>query len=363
MPSPTGSAPRSTTSPETGPAGWRDAFDADPGYLDTATMGVPPRVAADAVDATVAGWRRGRLEAAGFDEYVTRARIAWARLCGVTPGDVAVGSTVSAFVGLVAAALPDGATVLVAAGDFTSVLFPLLAQQGRDVRVREVPLGELIAAVGDGIDLVAVSAVQSADGRVIDVDALRQAAGAHGVRVLLDITQAAGWLPLDVSSIDYVVCSGYKWLLAPRGVAFLAVRPDRRDSLIPHSAGWYAGADVWASIYGSPLRLAADARRFDISPAWFCWVGAAYSLELLAGIGVDAIHAHDRALADAFRQGLGLPPGDSAIVSLALSGEQASRLRRIARLASRAGRARASFHLYNDLDDVQRAVAALTGSA
>jgi selenocysteine lyase/cysteine desulfurase len=363
VPSPTGSAPRSTASPELGPAGWRDAFDADPGYLDTATMGVPPRVAADALDATVAGWRRGRLDAAGFDEYVTRARVAWARLCGVTPGDVAVGSTVSAFVGLVAAALPEGGTVLVAKGDFTSVLFPLLAQQGRGVRVREVPLGELIAAVDDGIDLVAVSAVQSADGRVLDVGELRQAAGAHGVRVLLDVTQAAGWLPLDVSAIDYVVCSGYKWLLAPRGVAFLAVRPDRRDSLTPHSAGWYAGQDVWASIYGSPLRLAGDARRFDISPAWFCWVGAAYSLELLAGIGVDAIHAHDRALADAFRQGLGLPPGDSAIVSLSLSDEQAGRLRQVARLASRAGRARASFHLYNSPDDVQRAVAALTGEA
>jgi len=51
-------------------------------------------------------------------------------------------------------------------------------------------------------------------------------------------------LPLDVSSIDYVVCSGYKWLLTPRGVAFLAVRPDRADSLTPHSAGWYAGEDL-----------------------------------------------------------------------------------------------------------------------
>ena len=325
-------------------------------------MGVPPRTAADALQATVADWRRGRLEAAGFDEYVTRARIAWARLCGLPPSDVAIGSTVSAFVGLVAAALPDGATVLVAEGDFTSVLFPLLTQQGRGVRVREVPLDGLIAAVADGIDLVAVSAVQSSDGRVLDVEALRAAAEAHGVRVLLDVTQAAGWLPLEVSSIDYVVCSGYKWLLTARGVAFLAVRPDRADALTPHSAGWYAGEDVWASIYGSPLRLAADARRFDISPAWFSWVSAAYALELLAGIGAEAIHAHDLALADTFRRGLGLPPGDSAIVSLSLSDDQAGRLRQVVRLASRAGRARASFHLYNDLDDVQLAVAALAGS-
>lgn len=362
MPSPTGSAPRSTASPESGFAAWRAEFDVDPGYLDTATMGVPSRAAADALEVTVTAWRRGRLDAASFDDYVSRARTAWGRLCGVAPGDVAVGSTVSAFVGLVAAALPAGATVLVAEGDFTSVLFPLLAQVGRGVRVREVPLDELIVSVDETVDLVAVSAVQSADGRVLDVAALRRAAADHRARVLLDVTQAAGWLPLDVAAVDYVVCSGYKWLLAPRGVAFLTVRADRRAELVPHSAGWYAGADVWASIYGSPLRLATDARRFDISPAWFSWVGAAYSLELLAGIGVEAIHAHDVALANAFRAGLGMAPGNSAIVSLSLSAADAGRLDRVVRLASRAGRARASFHLYNGPDDVRRALAALGGA-
>lgn len=358
MPSPTGSESRSTASAEAA-AGWRAEFDVDAGYLDTATMGVPPRIAADALERTVAAWRHGRLDAASFDDYVTRARVAWAQLCGLAPTDVAVGSTVSAFVGLVAAALPDGAAVLAVEGEFTSVLFPLLVQAGRGVRVREVPLDELAGAVDETIDLVAVSAVQSADGRVLDVAALRRAADTFGVPVLLDVTQAAGWLPLDVAGIDYVVCSGYKWLLAPRGVAFLAVRADRRADLVPHSAGWYAGADVWASIYGSPLRLAADARRFDISPTWFSWVGAAHSLELLAGIGAEAIHDHDLALANAFRAGLGMDPGDSAIVSLALPATDVRRLDASVRLASRAGRARASFHLYNDLADVRRALAAL----
>ena len=67
---------------------------------------------------------------------------------------------------------------------------------------------------------------------------------------------------------------GYKWLLSPRGTAYFTVRPEHMDEVVPHTAGWYAGHLPWESIYGTPLRLADDARRFDVSPAWHCWVGA-----------------------------------------------------------------------------------------
>ena len=58
-----------------------------------------------------------------------------------------------------------------------------------------------------------------------------------------------------------------------------------------------------------PLRLAADARRFDISPAWLSWVGATPALELLCDLGVGSTHAHDLRLANRLRAGLGLPAG------------------------------------------------------
>jgi selenocysteine lyase/cysteine desulfurase len=209
----------------------------------------------------------------------------------VAADDVAVGSQVSAFVGLVALSLPRGARVVACAEDFTSVLFPLLAQEARGVRVDLVPLADLVDAL-DGADLVAVSAVQSADGRLADLDAIAAAAGANGARTLVDTTQALGWLPVDCSRFDYTACHGYKWLLSPRGTAYLTIRPERRDALVPHAAGWYAGADVPASYYGAPLRLAADARRFDQSPAWFAWVGAAPALALLEDVGIEAVHAH-----------------------------------------------------------------------
>ena len=240
------------------------------------------------------------------------------------------------------------------------MLFPFLAQARRDVRVREVPPAELAASVTEQTSLVAVSAVQSADGRITDLDALRAATAGTGTPVLLDVTQAAGWLPVRAADFAYTVCGGYKWLLTPRGTAFFTVAPDRADALIVHTAGWYAGDRPWESIYGSPLRLAPDARRFDVSPAWHAWVGAAPSIALLAELGAPALHRHATGLAARFRAGLDLPPGDSAIVSLAVDDGTPVALGdgKVA-AAVRAGRLRLSFHLYNDEADVDHAVEVL----
>lgn len=338
-----------------------DAFDVPPGYLNTASVGLPPRTAVDDVADVLARWRRGAVEPAEFDAPVVRSRAAWARLAGVPPEWVAIGSTVSGLVGLVAASLPDGASVLVAEGEFSSVVFPFLAQHRRGVLVRETPLERLVEAVDERVDLVAVSAVQSADGRIADVEALTARAADAGARVLLDTTQSCGWLPVDCSRVDYTVCAAYKWLLCPRGVAFLAVRPERLDEITPSAAGWYAGGDVWSSIYGTPLRLSNDARRLDTSPAWFSWVGAVPALELLASLDLGAVRAHDVGLADAFLARLGLPPQQSAIVSLHAPGAADELAARGIRAAMRGGRVRLSFHLYNTLDDVAAAAAAVAG--
>ena len=114
-----------------------------------------------------------------------------------------------------------------------------------------------------------------------------------------------------------------------------------------------------AGYYGTPLRLARDARRFDMTPAWFAWMGAVSSLRALAEIGVEAIHEHDVRLADALRAGIGLEPGGSAIVAVGGDDlEQALSARGI-RAATHANGCRLSFHLYNDEDDVAAALAAL----
>jgi selenocysteine lyase/cysteine desulfurase len=206
---------------------------------------------------------------------------------------------------------------------------------------------------------VAFSAVQSSDGRIADTDAVLEAAARVGALTVVDSTQATGWLPLPVCRIDATVCSAYKWLCCPRGTAFMVTSPRLRTHLLPHAAGWFAADDVHAGYYGSPLRLADNSRRFDVSPAWFAWVGAAVSLRALDEVGMVAIHAHDVALADALRAELGRQPTGSAIVSIAGNDLERELGRRGIKAATRADGCRLSFHLYNDADDVAAAAAAL----
>jgi selenocysteine lyase/cysteine desulfurase len=337
-------------------------FEGDGPYLDTATMGLPPRRTVDALGRTVDEWRRGRTDARRFDDLVEASRDAYGRLVAVEPSWVATGSQVSAFVGLVAASLPEGSEVLVAAGDFTSVLFPFLARADHGIRVREVPLEAIADHVTAATTLVAVSAVQSADGRVADLEALGEACAATGTRTLVDTTQATGWLPVEASRFSYTTGGGYKWLLAPRGTAFLTVRPELVADLLPVAAGWYAGEDRWSSIYGSPLRLAREARRFDLSPAWLSWVGQAASLQLLLELGVEALHGHATRLARRFCEAVELPFAGSAIVS-ASADEQVPTLLLEAgiRAATRAGRLRLSFHVSTTDADVDHAARTLRG--
>jgi selenocysteine lyase/cysteine desulfurase len=332
-------------------------FDADGVYLNTASLGLPPRRSLDALAVALDAWRAGRSQPPEFDAPIAAARNSYAALVGVDPSSVAIGSQVSVFAGLVAAALPAGSEVLSVPGEFTSIVFPFLAQAGRGVTVREVPLESLPDAMTAETALVAVSAVQSADGRLVDLDALAEASAATGTRVLLDTTQAVGWLPVDAGRFSYTTGGGYKWLLAPRGTCFATVRPELLDTLVPHGAGWYAGEQPWTSIYGSPLRLAGDARRFDVSPAWHSWVAQAPSLELLAQIGSAALHGHALGLANRFRAGVGLATGDSAIVSVPVVPETEEALREAGIAGSmRAGRLRLAFHVNNTAADADRAV-------
>ena len=333
---------------------WADAFDARGTYLNSATMGLPPRVTLDALAAAIDDWGRGTAHAPGYDAVIGAARASFARMVHVPASTVAAGSQVSPLVSLVAAAVPDGSTVLVPEGEFTSVTFPFLVHAGRGVRVREVPLEELPEHVDGGTGLVALAAVQSSDGRVAPLDALEEACRAHGVEVLVDLTQATGWLDVDASRFAYAVGGTYKWLLSPRGTAFLTVREDLWDSLVPLAAGWYAGDDPWASIYGLPLRLAPDARRFDASPGWHAWVGTAASLAFLESVGVPALHEHAVAVEAAFARAAGLEPAGRAIRALRADAAVPGLLATHDVVASeRAGRLRVSFHVNNTVEEAE----------
>lgn len=340
----------------------RHLWDAEPGYFNTASYGLPPRPAWEALQGVLADWRAGRTGWEPWDTNVAGARAAFARIMGVPVTSVAIGSTVSEQLGLVATALPGGARVVVPDEEFTSNLFPWLVHADRGVEVATVPMSRLPEAVDARTVLVAFSLVQSASGEVAPYDDVIAAARHHGAFVAVDATQACGWLPFDASRVDALAAHAYKWLMSPRGSSFLVLSPELRERMRPFAAGWYAGEDPQASYYGPPLRLADDARRFDTSPAWFSWVGTRPALEVIEEIGVPAIHEHDVTLANRLRKGLGLESGNSAMVSTEVRGAERKLDRAGIRASVRAGRVRLACHIYTTEDDVDDALTALTGA-
>lgn len=333
-------------------------FSGAAGFLNSAAYGLPPTDVAAAQRALLDDWEAGTLSPQGFDWSVAAARSAFASLTGTAPEDVAMAGAVSPLIGLVAAAVPDRARVGVLRGEFTSVSFPFAAHAARGVRVEEHDPAELIAAAA-ALDVVAVSTVQSADGAVLDLDALRRATAGTDTLVILDVTQAVGWRRTEAGWADLVTAGSYKWLLAPRGLAWAAISPRLQERLIPSGAGWYAGEEPWASVYGLPLRLASSARRFDVSPAWFSAHGAGLTLPWLASLDPARLEAHCLHLAGLARGALELEDNGSAILAIRRP-DAPERLERAGiRAAVRAGAARVSFHLYNTEDDVERLVDAL----
>ncbi len=338
------------------PADLRAQFTDARGYLAACTTGLPTRATKDAVRADL----DARPDPLRYAAAAEAARAAFARLVHVPAERVALGAQTSVMASIFAAGLPDGASVLAPEGEFSSLVLPFV-HAGRGIQVRTVPLEHLAAAVGPGVDLVAFSLVQSATGAVADADAITAAATRAGAKTLCDATQAVGWLPVDAGRFDALMCHAYKWLCAPRGVAFLALSDEMTAALPPRQAGWYAGADPWSSCYGTDAVLSPTASRFDVSPAWQAFVGALPALTMFADADADAVHRDVLGLANALRRRLDLARGDSAIVTWPdPEGRDLARLTDAGIVASgRAGNARVALHVFNDERDVDAAARAL----
>ena len=334
-------------------------WDAEPGYLNTASYGLPPRPAFERLESVLDDWRAGRTSWEPWGIAAERRRSSFARLVGVDTQDVGIGTTISQFFGMIAASLPETAEIVFPDIEFASASYPFLVQRQRGFKVRVVPVEDLADALTPETTAVSFSVVQSANGKIADLDAIEHAARENDVLTVVDATQACGWFPLDAARFDFVGCHTYKWLMSPRGAALLYVARKHRESIVPIDAGWYAAEDVHGSYYGADIELAHSARRFDVSPVWFAWVGAEPTIELVEEIGVASINEHDVGLANRFRAGLDLEPAHSAIVSVEVP-DAARRLERAGiRAATRAGSLRAAFHIYNTEDDVEAALEAL----
>src|SRR5215212_1922274 len=348
----------------------RSLFEPAPGvaYLDAATYGLPPTPSVSALTRALCRWQSGEADwVTEWDRKGESCRSHFATLIGGTAEEVALVPTASVGVGLVAAALPTDVEVVVPDDEFTSVLFPLLvAEEHRGIRLRRVPFGDLAAAIGPQTSLAAFSLTRSQDGKTASLNDIVAAARHHGTQLFVDATHAIPfvriqpWLP----DIDYLVCHGYKHLLCPRGVAFFHIREDHWDVVQPWLANWRAGDPPYARSYGGSLDdLAPDARRFDVSLSWHAWAGAEPSLALLVDWQAQGILEDAKALARRLASGLSLAQPSASIVSLrvhdAESAEGALATMGV-RCAARDGNIRLSPHVYNTIEDINRAIDALS---
>ena len=332
------------------------------GYLDTATYGLPPRTTVAAVEQTLASWQ-GRGSWLDWEQDGEACRELFAQIVGAQPEDIAYVAAASVAAGIVAASLPAeaGANIVLYERDFDSVLFPWRPLAERGVELRTLPLERLAEGIDERTALVAVSLVQSSDGRTPDLAAIKAA----GTRLFLDGTQAVGSIPVSLEGVDYLVAHSYKWLLSPRGLCFFYVRPERLPEITPWLAGWKSRSDPFEDYYGAP-ELASDAHRLDVSIPWFSAPGARASLELIAALGPEAIGEHNLALARAFASELGLAEPASPILRVPVEDAEAAvqRLKRAGVACSaRSGSIRFAFHLYNDEEDVGLALEALRPAA
>jgi selenocysteine lyase/cysteine desulfurase len=330
---------------------------------------------------------------AGFaNAQYERTRAAAARLINADAADVALTPSVSYGVATAAKilAIPRGSRVVVLENDHSSPVLEWRARttaQGFTVETVSQPDdGDWTSAVLAIIDrpgappvgLASISSVHWSDGGLIDVDAVRAALKRQGALFLIDATQTAGILAMDVKRLDpdFVLFPTYKWLLGPYGRAFMYIAK-RHQGGIPLEQTAYGRRDVRAenAVYFADLRYASDARRFDMGERdhFISMEMAAIGMEMVAEWGPAAIAQRLSMLTNRIAQelrGLALGVPDRSlraphILSLAFKGGMPAGL--IEGLASegiyvapRLGRMRISPHVYNDEIDADRFVAALT---
>jgi selenocysteine lyase/cysteine desulfurase len=305
-------------------------------YLDCAAHGPPLRsvrlAATAALNDAGAPWF-----GAAWRERVERVRALAAQLFDRDADTVALVPSAAYGLSVAARNLPllRGEAVLVLDGQFPSNLLPwqrrCVEAGARLVVARRDAKHDWTAAVlraldeEPGIATLALPHVHWQDGTLLDLSAIALSARRCGARLVLDLSQSLGALPVDLDAWrpDFVVAVGYKWLLGPYGLAYLWAAPRWRETGTPLEHGWMAcDTDaMWrtnGSGGGEPL---PGARRFDaggVCDLVRLAMSEAALMQVLEWGVVDiaeALRVRVRALVDTLRaRGLGawLPTGEIA---------------------------------------------------
>lgn len=366
-------------------------------YMDVAARGLLPATARDLVTAQLDERIDGRVDKGARFATAERVRGLYAKLISADPLEVAYTKNVSEGLNAFIAALPwqpGDNVVLCQELEHPANVYPWLnlrARLGvelRPVRPRSgfIQAADMAARIDSRTRAVAAPLVTFAPGFRTDLAALGEACRRHGALLVVDGAQGIGVLDVDVSKlpIDALAVSTQKGLLGLYGIGFLYVRRSVAEQLTPVYLSRYSvdlGDAHEASGGGDDYALLGGARRFEVGH--FNFVGAIGSepgLQLLSGIGTDAIEPYVLGLALRLARGLqqaGLPvmgaePGPHRAHLVAVGAGMSDQHEAIedpamnalydaltsagVLLSIRRGVLRFSLHLYNTESDVDRVV-------
>jgi cysteine desulfurase / selenocysteine lyase len=310
------------------------------------------------------------------DAEMARARALVATAWGAAPEDIGFVASVAEGMSMLVESLDwqPGDVVLVDPDEYLSVVAPLALRHRAELRFVPMAEPEAVARAATGrVRMLAVSHVSYLTGRRFDLPALRRIADAEGALLVVDHTQAAGYLPIDAALADFAFSACYKWLLGMTGTAIAYWNRARQPGWAPATAGWFSVDSMARPDYAAGLRLRPDAMRFTRgNPSHAGLYVLASALEYLAGFPTLTGHVQDLTTALVARLAAAgiasTTPADPRQhgASVCIPHPEAGRL--CDALAERGvlawngrGRLRFSFHGYNDHDDVARIAGALAG--
>jgi selenocysteine lyase/cysteine desulfurase len=295
-------------------------------YLNHAGVSPPSDPVREAARATVDDFaRRGAAAVGAALERRQQLRGRAAALLGARPEDVGFTQNTSAGIQAVALCFPwsRGDRVVLLEGEFPANVTPWLrAAEAFGLEVRFLPLPAFQRSAEEGLELldrelargvrlVAVSAVQFRSGLRMPIGEMAARCGAVGAELFVDAVQAAGVVPLDVRGVDYLAAGAHKWLAGLLGAGLLYVRPERVGALVPRTAGWLSHEGAARFLVEGPGHLRYDRpvrRRADLvemgGASEVSLAALDASLEILLGLGVEAIQAHVGAYLDRLEPGL-----------------------------------------------------------
>ena len=154
----------------------------------------------------------------------------------------------------------------------------------------------VIDAIGPRTKLVAITHMSNVLGSIVDVKAITAGAHAKGLPVLVDGSQAAVHMPVDVQDIgcDFYAVTGHK-LYGPSGSGAIYVRQDRLDEMRPFLGGGDMIRDVGRDLVtynDGPMKFEAG------TPGIVQTIGLGVAIDYMTGLGMDNIAAHERGLRD-----------------------------------------------------------------